>query len=169
MGWILPLVTRDRTVAESKLVKTISAVRPMRQVVAASLGERRFVTGLFALFAAVALALGAAGVYGVLSQAVSARSREIGIRMAIGASRGEVRRWAVGEGLRPALWGVAAGLVAATAMHPLLASHLVDAATIDPAVLAGVAALLLAVAAAASWAPAHRASRVDPFEVLRAD
>jgi len=147
----------------------VSAVRPMRQVVATSLGERRFVTGLFALFAAVALALGAAGVYGVLSQAVGARTREIGIRMAVGASQGEVRRWAVGEGLRPAAWGVGAGLIAAAALHPLVASHLVDAATIDPAVLAGVAVLLLAVAAAASWAPARRASRIDPFEVLKTD
>ncbi len=147
----------------------VSAVRPMRHVVAASLRDRRLLTGLFALFGAVALALGAAGVYGVLAQAVGARTREIGIRMAVGASRADVRRWAVREGVRPAVWGIGAGLATALPAGMLFRSQLVDAAPVDPVVLLSVAGLLLAVAAAASWLPARRASRVDPIEVLKAD
>jgi putative ABC transport system permease protein len=119
--------------------------------------------------AALALLLAALGVYGVVSHMVSQRTHEIGIRMAMGATRGDVQRLVVQEGLRLALQAAAVGLLGALALTRALASLLYGIAPHDPTTLLAGAGLLTLVAAAASWAPARRASRVDPLVALRAE
>ncbi len=119
--------------------------------------------------AALALLLSALGVYGVVSHMVSQRTHEIGIRMAMGATRGDVQRLVVQEGLRLALQAAAVGLLGALALTRALASLLYGIAPHDPTTLLAGAGLLTLVAAAASWAPARRASRVDPLVALRAE
>jgi putative ABC transport system permease protein len=119
--------------------------------------------------ASLALLLSALGVYGVVSHMVSQRSHEIGIRMAMGATRGDVQRLVVGEGLRLALQAVAVGVLGALALTRALASLLYGVAPHDPTTLLAGAGLLTLAAVAASWAPARRASRVDPLVALRAE
>ncbi|HSC26064.1 MAG TPA: ABC transporter permease [Vicinamibacterales bacterium] len=147
----------------------VALVRPMADVVRESLNASRQVTGLFGLFAALALALGAAGVYGVASQAVAQRTREIGVRMALGASRTAVFSRATREGLAPVAYGLMFGLVGSFWLEPLLANRLFDVAPGDPVATLAVAGVLLLVGAAACMVPARRASRVSPIEALRCD
>jgi ABC-type antimicrobial peptide transport system permease subunit len=117
-------------------------------------------------FAAVALLLAAIGIYGVLSYTVSQRTREIGIRMALGADRGSVRRMVLGQGLLLTGFGLLAGTAGALALTGWLSSLLFEVEPGDPAVLATVAALLIAVAAAAGYLPTRRATSVDPIQAL---
>jgi len=124
---------------------------------------------LLGLFALVALALSAQGIYGVLVLSVAQRTREIGIRMALGADRVRLVRMVVGGGLRMALLGVALGLAGALVATRVLASLVYGVSTTDPLTLAATAALLLGAAALASWVPAMRAARVDPAVSLRAE
>ena len=124
---------------------------------------------LFAIFAAAALLLAAIGTYGVIAFAVVQRTREIGIRVALGASRAEVLRMVVGYGGRLAAIGIAIGVVAALAMSRVLRSLLFGVSATDPATFAGVAALLALVAVLASWLPARRAARIDPTVAMRAE
>jgi ABC-type antimicrobial peptide transport system permease subunit len=122
---------------------------------------------LFAAFAGFALLLAAIGTYGVLSYVVAQRRREIGIRMALGAERALVLRSVMGQGLQLAGIGLVAGLTGALVLTRLMETLLFGVRPSDPATLAGVVALITAVAAAASLVPAVRATRVDPMVALR--
>jgi putative ABC transport system permease protein len=124
---------------------------------------------MLAQVAALALLLSALGVYGVVSHMVSQRTHEIGIRMAMGATRGDVQRLVVRDGLRLALQAAAVGVLGALALTRALASLLYGVAPHDPTTLLASAGLLTLAAAAASWAPARRASRVDPLVALRTE
>jgi putative ABC transport system permease protein len=142
-------------------------VKTMEERLAAVTSRTRFSAQLLAAFSLLALALAAVGIYGVVSYAVAARTHEIGIRMALGARAEAVRAMVLGQGLRLAVAGLLAGLPAAWAGTRLLAAFLHGVSPGDPATLAAVAALLLAVALAACYLPARRASRVDPLVALR--
>ena len=147
----------------------ISEVRTMENIVAQANGRARFQTLLLAAFAAAAALLAAVGIYGVMSYAVSLRTREIGVRMALGADPRSVLRLVVGGGMAVAVAGAAAGLAAAFLLTRLMAGLLYGVRASDPATYAGVAVALLAIAFAASWIPARRAARIDPMKALRAE
>jgi predicted permease len=144
-------------------------VRAMGDVLAEAVAPARWSMTLMAAFAAVALATAALGVFGVLSYLVTQRRRELGIRMALGAAPRRLRRAVLGQGLALGAAGVALGLAGALALARLMTSLLFGVAATDAVTYAAVALLLVAVAAAASWLPARRATRVDPIVVLRAD
>ncbi|MBI4873690.1 MAG: FtsX-like permease family protein [Acidobacteria bacterium] len=141
----------------------------MENVLREWISQRRFTMIALAVFAGVALALASVGLYGVLAYSVSLRRREIGVRVALGADPRSVAWLVVRQGLALTLAGIAIGLAGAVALTRLLASLVFGVSTTDPVTFAGVALLLLAVAAAASYVPARRASRLDPAEVLRAE
>src|SRR5579871_105200 len=145
----------------------IPAIRTMREIVSAAVAERRFQMQLTALFALLALLLGAIGIYGVVSYAVACRTRDIGLRMALGASEQDILGSVLANGLRPVLFGLAAGLCAAIGAAHVLRSLLYGIAPGDPVALAGVAGLLLVTAALACYLPARRASRLEPAAALR--
>jgi predicted permease len=147
----------------------ISRVQSMERIVATSIASRRFSTTMLVTFAAVALALAGIGIYGVISYAVSQRTFEIGLRMALGAQRMEVLRLMMAHGMRMAVLGLAIGLAGALAITRLLASLLVGVTTMDPVTFAVVIAVLLAVALLACYVPARRATTVDPMEALRTE
>ena len=128
----------------------------------ASIAQRRFILLLLALFAAVALALAAVGVYGVISYAVARRTHEIGIRMALGARRADVLRLVIGRSLGLTACGIVAGLAGALLLSGLMASLLYGVPPTDLLTFAGVALLLSGVGALASYLPARRAMAVDP-------
>jgi putative ABC transport system permease protein len=144
-------------------------VRTLRSRTADAMSYARFSALLLALFAGVALALATLGVYGVISFAVSQRTREIGIRMALGAARGDVVRLVVGQGVALAAVGGAVGLGAALVATRVLRSLLYDVAPSDLATFVAIAILLAGAAVVASWIPARRAARVDPVTALKAD
>jgi predicted permease len=143
--------------------------RTLEQVVSESVGERRFQMFLLTLFGSVALVLAALGIYGVMAYSVAQRSREIGIRMALGAQSSQVLRMVVSDGLRLAIAGVAIGVVSAVAVTQALKAALYQVSATDPVTFIAVSALLIGVAALASWAPARRAAKVDPMVPLRAE
>ena len=147
----------------------VAAVRTMDEVVAATLSAPRFTGMLLGVFAALALALSAIGIYGVLSYVVSRRTREIGIRVAIGAGRGQVLRLVLGSGVGLALVGIVLGLAAAASLSRVMTTLLHDVQPGDPATYAAVAAALTIVAIVASLIPAWRATRVDPVKALKAE
>jgi len=145
----------------------VANVRPMTEVVAASLATPRLTGFLLGTFAVIALLLAAVGIYGVLAYLVSRRTHEIGIRLAIGADRGQVVRMVLGQGLGLATLGLVAGIVGAIGLTRLMTSVLYDVTPADPWTYASVIGGLLAVAAVASAIPALRAARVDPVTALR--
>jgi predicted permease len=145
------------------------AVRTMGEVIGESLAARRFNLLLLGAFAAVAVTLAACGLYGVLAYAVTQRSRELGIRVALGADRRAVIRLVVRHGAAIAGVGIAAGLAGAALLSRVMASMLYGVGARDPLTLAGVSALLGAVALAATYVPARRAARSDPMVALRAE
>ncbi|HEX6966672.1 MAG TPA: ABC transporter permease [Gemmatimonadaceae bacterium] len=145
----------------------VSDVRTMARVVSSSIARPRFMTMLLSLFAGVALMLAAVGLYAVMAYAVSRRTHEIGIRMALGAREGEVARMVVSQGLVLALAGIAIGLMGGVALHRLIASQLFDVSATDPMTLAAVSALVAVIACVACYVPARRAARVDPVIALR--
>jgi putative ABC transport system permease protein len=147
----------------------VAQVRTMREVVDATMSGSRFTGLLLVTFAAIALALSAIGIYGVLSYLVTRRTREIGIRVAIGAGRGEVLRLVLGSGLTLAFAGLVIGLVAAAATTQFMRALLHDVEPIDAPTFAIVAGVLSAVAIAASLVPAWRATRVDPVVALKTE
>jgi putative ABC transport system permease protein len=122
---------------------------------------------LLGIFAGVALVLAAVGLYGVMSYTVAQRTREIGLRMALGAQRGDVLRLVVGQGLRLVLVGVVVGLVASLILTRVMTSLLYGVSATDPATLVTISLVLIAVAVFASYIPARRATRVDPLIALR--
>ena len=145
----------------------MSRVRTMEEWVARSVAEPRLYTLLLGVFAAIAIALAAVGIYGVMAYAVAQRTREIGIRMALGARRDDVLRRVVGQGLTLALTGTAIGLAGAWGATRAIAGLLYGVRPTDAATLGTVAALLIAVALMACYLPARRAMSVDPMEALR--
>ncbi len=142
-------------------------VRTMRQLLAASLAQRRFNMLLLGAFALVAFVLAVSGVYGVISYTVAQRTHELGVRLALGAQTRDVLRLVVTQGLQLVLAGVAAGLLAAFALSRVLNSLLYDVSATDPATFATVALLLIAPAFVACYVPARRATKVDPLIALR--
>jgi putative ABC transport system permease protein len=142
-------------------------VRPMAEVIGSSIAQPRFRTTLLSLFGAAALLLAAIGIYGVLAYTVAQQTREIGIRMALGANPGKVLRLVLGRGLRLAGFGTAIGILAALMLTQLLNSLLFGVSATDPVTFAAVAGLLLGVALLACYVPARRAMRVDPMVALR--
>jgi predicted permease len=158
-----------RAIAETDAKLPLVNVRPMDAVVTSAMARTSFTLVMLGVAAGVALLLGAIGIYGVISYMVSLRTREIGVRMALGAQRGQVRAMVVRQGLVLAGIGVAIGLASAVALARLIASLLYDVAPTDPLTLGAVTAALLTVAIVASWLPARRAARIDPVEALRAD
>jgi putative ABC transport system permease protein len=145
----------------------ISNIRTMDEILAEEVAQRRVGMTMLVAFATLALLLASLGIYGVISYSVTQRTQEIGIRMALGASRGDVLRLVMTDGLRLAATGVAIGLGAAFAMTRLMAGLLYGVSASDPRTLAVVTVLLTAVALLACYVPARRATKVDPMIALR--
>jgi len=142
-------------------------VRTMEDNMAASVAQPRFRTWLIGIFAGLALMLAAVGIYGVTSYSVTQRTSEIGVRITLGAQPGDVFRIVLGDGLRFALAGIAVGFACGLILTRLLTSFLFGISASDPLTFSGVAILLIATSAAASFFPARRATRVDPIVALR--
>jgi putative ABC transport system permease protein len=153
-------VDKNQPISRSEMAET---------VLSNSLGEPRLYTTLLGAFAALALALAAVGIYGVMAYSVAERTREIGIRMALGARAGDVLKMVVGQGMKLIAAGVAIGLVAAFGLTRLIASMLYGVSATDPATFAAVAVALAVVAFAACYIPARRATKVDPIVALRCE
>jgi putative ABC transport system permease protein len=145
----------------------IANVRTMDDVIQTAQSQPRFLTLLLGLFSGLALILAVVGIYGVMAYAVTQRTNEIGIRMALGAQRRDVLGLVLGQGMRLAFAGMAVGIVLAFVLTRLMSSMLFDIAPTDPATFVGVVIVLAAAAAAACYIPARRATRVDPLVALR--
>jgi putative ABC transport system permease protein len=147
----------------------VSSVKPMRNVLAASIAPRKFNLVLLVAFAATALLLAAGGLYGVIAYLVTQRTREIGVRFALGARRSDIFSLILGHGFRLVLAGVVLGLAGAIAATRLISGLLYNTSALDPLIFASVAALLTLVALIASCLPARRACRVNPIVALRSE
>jgi putative ABC transport system permease protein len=145
----------------------LGAVQTLEDLRARSVEAPRFRTVLLGLFAVLGLALAAVGLFGVVSDGVGRRSRELGIRMALGAQGSQILRLVLADGLRISAWGAGLGLLASLALGRVIASFLFGVSATDPLTLTGVVVVLLAVASLASYLPARRASRLDPVQVIR--
>jgi predicted permease len=145
----------------------VSQVRSMEDVVSRSISRQRFNVFLMSVFGTSALALAAIGIYGLMAYSVAQRTREIGIRMALGAEAGQVRKMVIVQGMRLAIIGVAVGVVAAFGLTRLMASFLFGVQARDPAVFVVMPLLLTIVSVIAVWLPARRASTVNPLIALR--
>jgi ABC-type antimicrobial peptide transport system permease subunit len=144
-------------------------VKTMEDIVAAATAPRRFATELLGIFAGLALVLAAVGIYGVMAFVVGQRTREIGIRIALGAEPRVVVRWILSQALGLAALGVIVGAIGAAAVSRVLSGMLFEVRATDPLTYLGIATLLAATACAAAWRPARRAARVDPLVALRAE
>jgi len=144
-------------------------IKPMSDLIAASMSQQRFAMLLLAVFAGVSLVLASVGIYGVMSYSVTQRSHEIGIRMALGASGGDVMNLVVGQGLRLVIAGVATGLAGAFALTRVMSSLLLGVTATDPLTFAITSIVLTGVALGACFVPARRAIKVDPMEALRCE
>jgi putative ABC transport system permease protein len=158
-----------REISEVDADLPVYDVRTMNQVIAESVAQRRFTMALLAIFAFAALSLAALGLYGVLSYAVTQRTREIGIRMALGGRRLDALKLVVGEGMKMVMAGAGAGLIASLALTRLMKGLLFNVSASDPFTFAVAALLLTMVALLACWIPARRATKVDPMIALRCE
>jgi putative ABC transport system permease protein len=147
----------------------VTRVRAMNDLVQGSFADRHFTLALLGAFAGVAVVLAGVGIYGVMAYAVSRRTREIGLRMALGARAQDVMRLVLGQTMGVTLLGIAVGLGGALALRRIVASMLFGVGPGDPATLLLVALMLALVALAAGFVPARRAARVDPSIALRAE
>lgn len=178
-GTGIGLIVRTKTAAASALPALRQAVWalepdvvfredvPAADVAEATMAPTRIAAGLLGSFGALALLLAAVGLYGVIAYSVSRRTRELGIRMAVGASRSRILKMVLGQGLRLAIGGAIAGGIVAVASARVLASLLYGISPLDPAAYAAACALLLTVACLANLAPAIAAARTDPLRALR--
>jgi predicted permease len=148
---------------------TVARIVPMEQLVDESVAQPRFSALLISIFGGLALVLAAVGIYGVVSYSVAQRTREIGIRIALGARRADVLRLVVGQGMILTLTGIAIGIAGAAAVTRLLADLLFEVSPTDPGTFLAIAVLLAGVAFFSSYVPARRAARVDPLEAIRAE
>jgi predicted lysophospholipase L1 biosynthesis ABC-type transport system permease subunit len=162
---IMPSVRRELQAMDPQL--PLFRVTTLSADLAGVLTQPRFQATLLAGFAAVALLLAAIGIYGVTSHAVSQRTQEVGIRMAMGAGRSDVRRLILRQHMVPAVIGVTVGLAGALGLSRFLTSLLYGVRAIDPVTYVAVSLSLILVALAACWVPAGRATRVDPLVALR--
>jgi putative ABC transport system permease protein len=147
----------------------ITDVRTLEDVILQSTGERRLNAWLFGSFGVLALGLAAIGVAGVISYSVASRTREFGLRLALGATPSQVRRLIVRESLPPVLAGMAAGLAAALMLSRFVASLLYGIEPRDVSTYAGASVLLIGTALVAAYLPGRRASRIDPIVALRVE
>jgi ABC-type antimicrobial peptide transport system permease subunit len=147
----------------------VSHVLTMNQIIGASLVNASLSTTLVLAFAVLSLILASVGLYGVLSYLTTQRTSELGIRVALGAQRVQLLQLMLMDGLRPALFGLGLGLVMSFATTRIFQSMLFGTKPLDPVVLSGVIATLLAVAVLACLAPAWRAARLDPMQALRSE
>jgi putative ABC transport system permease protein len=161
--------TVRRTLRALDPTAAIDHMQTMDERTGASTARARFGTMLIALFAATALLLAVIGVYGVMSLAVGARTREIGVRIALGADSSRVRRLVVADAMTLVLIGGSLGIAGAVLSTRVLRSLLFELTTTDPATYVGVAVVMIAAALVAAWIPARRASRIDPMQALRVD
>jgi ABC-type antimicrobial peptide transport system permease subunit len=145
----------------------VYGVAPLEQQLGTYLTQRRFQTSLLIGFSVVALLMAAVGIYGLIQYSIAMRTREIGLRMAIGAQAGDIFRMVIGEGLALSLAGLALGLLGAWWLGSAISSLLFGVTPSDPWTFAAVSVLLTAVAIAACCLPARRAMRVDPIVALR--
>ena len=147
----------------------VTQVRTMDEMVSNSTARQSFNMLLLTIFGGIALVLAAIGIYGLMAYSVAQRVQEMGIRMALGADRGAIRKLVVWQGMRLAIVGVVVGIGAAFGLTRLMASLLFGVKTWDPAVFVTVPVILSAVALLAVWLPATRASRLDPMKALRVE
>jgi putative ABC transport system permease protein len=145
----------------------IVGIRTMQEIVSSTVAQRRFQLVLTSLFAVVALLLGAVGVYGVVSYAVACRTRDIGLRIALGALRIDVMRWVFANGMQPVLIGLVVGLGATVGIAAVLRSLLFGITPTDPLSLGLVVLVLLVTSSLACYLPARRAAALDPMTALR--
>jgi putative ABC transport system permease protein len=143
------------------------AIMPMQEAVSNSMSDRRFVLILLGVFSLAALALASIGTYGLMSYSVAQRSSEMGIRMALGASRGRLLRSVLGDGMKLAAIGVGVGAIGAIMLTGFISGFLYGTNPTDPVTFIGIALFLCGVALLASYIPARRATRVDPMVALR--
>src|SRR5215510_8339176 len=149
--------------------QSVFNIRTMEQIVAQSIATRRFSMLLLTVFALVALALASLGIYGLMSYAVAQRSREIGVRMALGAQASDVLSMVIRQGMKLTFIGVALGLVASLALTHTMKNLLFNVSATDPATFGAIALLLIAVALLACFVPARQATKVDPLVALRCE
>ncbi|HEV2664709.1 MAG TPA: ABC transporter permease [Blastocatellia bacterium] len=149
--------------------QAVYQVQTMERMIDASIGGRRFAMLLLSLFAGLALALAAVGIYGVMSYSVTQRTHEIGVRMALGAGAGDVLSLVIRQGMRPALLGVLIGMAGAFGLTRLMKSLLFGVSATDPLTFVVIALLLAAIAALACYIPARRATKFDPMIALRCE
>jgi ABC-type antimicrobial peptide transport system permease subunit len=161
--------TVQKQIRDINTDQPISDVKTMERVVSDNVAQPRFYTLLLAVYAGIALVLGAAGLYGVLSYSVGQRVREIGIRAALGASRPKIAWLVVGGSLALVFSGLVLGIGGSLGLTRLLRSQLYQTAPTDPATFAAVSIVLLGVAALASYIPVRTALSVDPVEALRSE
>jgi putative ABC transport system permease protein len=166
-GTIVHAITAVVRKLDPELV--VANVKTMDEVVSDSVAQRRLTMTLLTIFATAALLLAAVGIYGVIACSVTQRTQEIGIRMALGAQRGDVLGMVIRQAMSLTLAGVAAGAVAAGGLTRLMTGLLFEVTPFDPATFVGVAAVLASVALLASYIPGRRATRVDPVIALRAE
>jgi predicted permease len=159
--------TVRRAIHEIDAALPMSSINTMDKLVEQSVGQRKLSMILLGVFSAIALLLASLGIYGVMSYSVTQRTRELGIRMALGAARSQVLALVVGQGMALALVGVAIGLVAAFAVTRFLSSQLYGVGATDVPTFVGVSGLLIGIALIACLLPAMRATRVDPVTALR--
>ena len=156
-----------RTIWEINPNIVINEIATMDARVAVAMRAERDSAFLFGLFALAALVMAAIGVYGVAAYTIAQRTKEIGIRVALGAARRDVRRLVVAQTLWPTLIGIAVGIAAAAMLTRLASSMVYGVTPLDPATFAASVGVLLSVALAATWMPARRAIRIDPLVALR--